>query len=110
VVEASKSRDILYFAATAAAVAVLWYVWQKNQPAPIPSLLSTAQTPAEQIGAFPIPWSAPMDGVYNANPTAYDPPTAADLTVNVGNPYASMLNSAFMPLFGFVGMAQGVEL
>jgi hypothetical protein len=97
-----ETHEALYFAATAGVLWLLWWVWQRNQPQPIP-----AATTATQSG-FPIPWSAPMDNVYAADPTAYQPPTNADLTLNVNNPYASMLDSAYMPLFGFVGIAQGV--
>jgi hypothetical protein len=95
------SHEAFYFAATAGSLWLLWWVWNKNH-APIPA----AQTPGDS--AFPIPWGSPMDNVYTANPTAYDPPSNADLTLNINNPYASMLDSAYMPLFGFVGVAQGV--
>lgn len=95
------THEALYFAATAGVIWLLWWVWNKNNAA-----IPAAATPTEQ--GFPIPWSAPMDNVYNADPTAYAPPTNADLTLNINNPYASMLDSAYMPMFGFVGVAQGV--
>lgn len=97
-----KKHEGLYFAATAGVLWLLWWVWNKNNAPAIPA----ATTPTQ--AGFPIPWSSPMDNVYAANPTAYDPPTNADLTLNINNPYASMLDSAYMPLFGFVGVAQGV--
>jgi hypothetical protein len=98
-----KSHEGFYFAATAGVIWLLWWVWSKNnQP------IQAAQDPATASGAFPIPWGSPMDNVYAADPTAYDPATNADLTLNINNPYASMLDSAYMPLFGFVGVAQGV--
>lgn len=101
---AVKSHEGLYIAATAGVMWLLWWVWTKNNtPAAIPA----ATTPSQQ--ALPIPWGAPMDNVYAADPTAYDPATNADLTLNINNPYASMLDSAYMPLFGFVGIAQGVS-
>jgi hypothetical protein len=97
------SHEAFYFAATAGVIWLLWWVWQKNNlPAAIPAATNDNQS------AFPIPWGDPMEGVYNANPDAYDPATNADLTLNINNPYASMLDSAYMPLFGFVGVAQGV--
>jgi hypothetical protein len=99
-----KSHEAFYITAFAAAAVLLWWVWNKSQPAVIPA----ASGPAD--ASLPVPWGAPMDNVYSANPDAYDPPTNADLTLNIGNPYASMLNSSYMPLFGFVGIAQGVEL
>lgn len=104
-VEKAKSHEALYFAATAGVLWLLWWVWQKNNlPAAIP-----AATTATQSG-FPVPWDQPMNAVYAANPDAYQPPTNADLTLNVNDPYASMLDSAYMPLFGFVGVAQGVSM
>lgn len=99
----TKSHEYFYFAATAGVMWLLWWVWSKNHAA-----IPAATTPSQD--AFPIPWGNPMEGVYNANPTAYDPPTNADLTLNINNPYASMLDSAYMPLFGFVGIAQGVTM
>src|SRR5271154_2564760 len=99
----TKSHDALYFAATAGVIVLLWWVWNRNNPE-----IPAATIPADST--LPIPWSSPMDNVYAANPTAYTPPDNADLTLNIANPYASMLDSAYMPLFGFVGIAQGVEL
>lgn len=97
----TEKHEAFYIAATAGVIWLLWWVWSKNNQ-PIPA----AENPAQ--GAFPIPWGDPMTGVYNADPNAYDPPTNADLTLNINNPYASMLDSAYMPLFGFVGVAQGI--
>lgn len=98
-----QTHEAFYFAATAGVLWLLWWVWNKNNPA-----ISAAESPSQ--GAFPIPWGEPMENVYAANPTAYDPPSNADLTLNINNPYASMLDSAYMPLFGFVGIAQGVSM
>jgi hypothetical protein len=105
---AIKDRDYVYVAATAGIITLLWWVWKRNQAPPI----NAAPNPAETVdgGGFPIPWDSPMNDVYAANPTAYDPPTDSDLTLNINNPYAAMLGSTYMPLFGFVGIAQGVEL
>lgn len=106
---AEKNHDALYFAATAGVMVLLWWVWKRNQEA---NSIQAAATPSESVdgGGFPIPWGSPMTDVYDANPTAYNPPTDADLTLNVGNGQISGLSSDYMPLFGFVGIAQGVEL
>lgn len=95
------SHEYFYFAATAGVIWLLWWVWNKNNAA-----IPAATTPSQD--AFPIPWSDPMTNVYGADPTAYQPPSNADLTLHINNPYASMLDSAYIPLFGFVGIAQGV--
>jgi hypothetical protein len=104
---AEKSHEAFYIAATAGAMILLWWVWKQNN-----SPIQAAANPAEAVdgGGFPIPWASPMTDVYDANPTAYQPPSDADLTLNVANPYLSMLGSDYMPLFGFVGVAQGMDL
>lgn len=98
-----ENREGFYIAATVGAVVLLWWAWNKNNP-----VIPAAAGPSDST--FPVPWGQPMDSVYNANPTAYEPPTNKDLTLNIDNPYLSMLNSAYMPLFGFVGIAQGIQL
>jgi hypothetical protein len=95
------SHEAFYFAATAGVIWLLWWVWNKNNAA-----IPAATNPSQE--GLPIGWADPMNNVYGADPTAYQPPTNADLTLNINNPYASMLDSAYMPLFGFVGIAQGV--
>lgn len=99
----TQTREGVYIAGTVGALVLLWWVWNKNNP-PIPA----ATVPAE--AAFPVPWNGPMNDVYTANPGAYQPATDSSLTLNINNPYLSMLNSAYMPLFGFVGVAQGIAL
>jgi hypothetical protein len=99
-----KKHEGFYIAAFASAAVLLWWVWNRSQPPAI----QAATVPSQE--GFPIPYDSPMASVYAANPTAYEPPSPADLTLNIDNPYASMLNSSYMPLFGFVGVAQGVEL
>jgi hypothetical protein len=100
----TEGKDAVYIAATAGVIFLLWWVMRRNQPAAIPA----ATTPSQE--GFPIPYGAPMDNVYTADPTAYEPASNADLTLNVDNPYASMLNDSYIPLFGFVGVAQGMQL
>jgi hypothetical protein len=66
---------------------------------------ATASNPSG--GALPVSWSEPMDSVFDANPAAYQPATAASLTLNIPNQALSLLSDQYMPLFGFVGVAQG---
>jgi hypothetical protein len=100
-----QDRDYLYAAGALLALATLYYFYEKSA-APAPAL-----TPAQASGALPVPWASPMDGVYDnsaaAPSNAYAPPTQASLTVNVGDQAASELSDQYMPLFGFVGVAQG---
>lgn len=107
----TNDRESIYLVGFAAAAVLLWWVWNRNEQSQAQAIQASA-VPSESIdgGGFPIPWDSPMDDVYAANPTAYQPPTDSDLTLNINNPYAAMLGSTYMPLFGFVGIAQGVEL
>jgi hypothetical protein len=100
----AQDRDYLYMGGALAALAVLWYFARK-------SAASAAQplTPAQASPALPTTWQGPMDTVYNSSTSGapYAPPSGADLTVNIADQTASELSDQFMPLFGFVGVAQG---
>ncbi len=80
-------------------VAIALFVWwliarHENQ---------ASNTPGENAGAFPeTNW--PMDSV---SPETFMPPTLGDLSLNVQNPGFNLLSNQYIPLFGFVGMAQG---
>jgi hypothetical protein len=96
-----NDRDWLYLSGTVIALAVLWYAWSHRAGAAPPA------NPSEQIGALPVGWDDPMTSVYAANPAAYQPATPGSLTLNIANQSPSILDSQYMPLFGFVGIAQG---
>lgn len=71
---------------------------------------SHASNDAAQVAAdapLPVEWDTPMDDVYAANPSAYQPATPASLTLNIPNQALSLLSDQYTPLFGFVGVAQG---
>ncbi len=89
-----------YIAFAAIVIAIIW-AWMKRKTA----ATTTTATPA--AADLPVSWDAPMTGVYDANPFAYQPPNASALTVNIGNQMASQLSDQYMPMFGFVGIAQG---
>jgi hypothetical protein len=97
-----SDRDWMYLAGFGLTLAILFWAWERAHPASAPV------TQAQATGAFPEGWSDPMTNVYEANPQAFSPPTNTNLTVNVGDQAASMLSDAYMPLFGFVGVAQGM--
>ena len=80
------------------AMLVLWYLWSKH-----------AQKAASTSGAtsspgFPENLNWPMQQVPGS---AYAPPTIGKLALNISNPNFGMLSNQYIPLFGFVGMAQG---
>lgn len=51
---------------------------------------------------------SPEETMYVANPQQFLPPSASDLNVNIANQGLGYLDNKYIPLFGFVGMAQGV--
>jgi hypothetical protein len=98
-----NDRDFTYLALFCVALVVIWEFAKAGQT----SGITAAQAPSEACGAFPQSWCTPMNDVYCCNPAAYQPPTTADLTINVANQTASELGQAYMPMFGFIGVAQG---
>jgi hypothetical protein len=98
-----SDKDWLWTAGVGVSILILWWLAHRSSGAVGPS---TATNPNQD--AFPVAWDAPMNGPFNANPGFNAPPTNANLSINIQNPFAAMLSSAYMPLFGFVGIAQGV--
>lgn len=97
-----NDRDWMYLSGTIIALAILWWAWKQRQASQ-----PTGANPAEASGALPVGWDSPMTNIYDANPNAYSPANPASLTINIANQSPSILDSAYMPLFGFVGIAQG---
>lgn len=50
----------------------------------------------------------PITSTYAANPNQFDPPSLGTVNINIGNQGFAYLTNDYIPLFGFVGMAQGV--
>lgn len=94
-----KDNQYGFLAFAAIALAIIWLSLKKK---PVANPATT--TPAAD---FPVSWDSPMTNVYDSNPNAFAQPTAAEINVNVGNQMASQLSDQYMPMFGFVGMAQG---
>jgi hypothetical protein len=92
-----KDKEFTTLAIVAALVGIVWWLYERRQ--------AQAGEPAGVVaGAFPAsPWG-PMDGV---NPETFMPPNLSGLTINVPNQMANLLSNQMIPLFGFVGMAQG---
>lgn len=78
-----------------AIVFVLWFFLHKKKATPIPD--------NEQM---PVPWNDPELATFAANPDAFMPQTING-SVNINVSGYNGLNQNYMPLFGFVGMAQG---
>ena len=96
-----ENRDMLYTAAVAIAIVVLYLVYKKSQPTVVANPDTTAGSP------LPVGWQEPMTSVYGANPTAYMPANPLDLTLNIPNQMGNYLTNSYIPLFGMVGIAQG---
>jgi hypothetical protein len=88
------------------ALFVIWYFRNKNntglsgfpsQPTP------TLTIPSSGYSAPQTPLT-PIDYTYAANPSQFGP---ANINVNVSDQNPSWLSNGYIPLFGFVGIAQG---
>ena len=81
---------------TALILAVWWIMQPKTQAASAPA------APVD-LGGIPSPELA----AFSANPAAFMPHSLGNINVNIGNQGLGFLSNQYVPLFGFVGMAQG---
>jgi hypothetical protein len=79
-----------------AALFLAWYLWHRKNAAVVAPDGTMIQSGSND----------PMLLAYAANPSRFDPPTVNGM-VNINVNGAAGLNQNYMPLFGFVGMAQG---
>lgn len=91
-------RETVYAIGAAVALGVLWYAYEHSRESQQPA------NAAQASGALPVDWMAPMGNVAGSNPQLFDP---SNLTLNVANQTPNYLTNTRIPLFGFVGMAQG---
>lgn len=87
-----NEKEFTVLAVIAAAVLILWFWWEKKKAAGA----VTAPAPQADFGNWP------MD-----TGTDYSPPNLSDLQINIGNQTPNLLSQQYMPLFGFIGEAQG---
>ncbi|MGC8541039.1 MAG: hypothetical protein ACP5QA_10470 [Phycisphaerae bacterium] len=90
-----NDKQFTFFAVVVALVFLALYLWKKHT--------TQAVTPS-MGGAFPENPNWPMESV---SPETFSPPTIGNLSLNVQNPGFNLLSNQYIPLFGFVGMAQG---
>lgn len=50
----------------------------------------------------------PITSTYAQQPGAYNPPSLGDVNINIANQGLGSLSNMYIPLFGFVGMANNV--
>lgn len=89
-----NDKEFSILAIVVAIAGFFWYWWEKKH--------NIAATPAGLPSAFPADPYGPM--------ADYSPPemtTMPDLQINIANQTPNLLTNQMIPLFGFVGMAQG---
>jgi hypothetical protein len=80
---------------------LFWYFFGRGGSLTAPVLAQADNAAQDVLPQFSIP---PDLAAFAANPSAFSPST---LDVNIGNQGYNYLTSKYIPLFGFVGMAQG---
>jgi len=81
---------------------LFWHFFGNRGTLTAPALQDASNAQQDALPGFSIP---PDLAAFAANPYAFQP---SNLNVNIGNQGFNYLTNKFMPLFGFVGMAQGV--
>jgi hypothetical protein len=91
-----------YAIITGGVIAIVW-LW-KNYGKQIGQQLGVTNAPS-------LPMDNPQLATYAANPNAYNPRVLqvapVQDTINIQNQGFGFLDNKYIPLFGFVGMAQG---
>jgi hypothetical protein len=97
-----KDKAFRNFALICGGIALLWWLHERNVEAA--QAADNAQAPTPQTSDNPI------DQVFSSNPSAFTPQTLPNSTINVdvSNQGLGMLSNQYIPLFGFVGMEQGM--
>lgn len=92
-----KDKDYTKLLFIALALLALWWLWRRHQASalagPQPQAPTTTVQDPEQV-------------VFENGPPPIS--SANTLNVNISNQGLGYLSSQYIPLFGFVGMAQGV--
>lgn len=91
-------RDVAIVVALAA---IAWFLWRRHRTANASAIQPQPMVSAPGIAPSPI------DYMYAANPAAFGP---TQIGVNVTPQLPAGLSDQYIPLFGFVGIAQGETL
>lgn len=92
------SKSIGTVAFILGALLLLWWLLQRR----------AAQQAADDATVQAATPTDPITDTYASNPDAFNPPSLGTVNINIGNQGLSYLSNDYIPLFGFVGMAQGV--
>lgn len=90
-----KDKEFTILAVIVGILGILWWLWEKRKSA---QQSATAPAPTADFSNWP------MD---NVSPENYMPPTLNGLQINIPDQLAGLLSNQYIPLFGFVGIAQG---
>jgi hypothetical protein len=85
-----KEKEFTILALIVGVVIILWFWWEKRQAANTAS----APAPEQDFGNWPMTDNLPD----------YSPPT---IQLNIANQTPNLLSDKMIPLFGFIGVAQG---
>jgi len=92
-----NDKEYTKLAFIALGLLLLWWLWRRRQAAQAAS--TQAQAPTTTTGD-------PEQDVFTNGPAPIG--SLGDLNVNINNQGLGYLSNQYIPLFGFVGMAQGV--
>jgi hypothetical protein len=90
-----KDKEFTILAVIVGILGLLWWLWERKNTA---ANAATAPAPEADFSNWP------MGSVPDAT---FTPQSLPALTINVANQTPNLLTNQYMPLFGFVGMAQG---
>lgn len=90
-----NDKDYTKLAFIALGLLLLWWLWQRRQSAAVAA--TQPQAPTTTTGD-------PQEDTFVNGP----PPIDSVSTINIANQGLGYLSNQYIPLFGFVGMAQGV--
>lgn len=88
-----NEKDFVILAVVAGIVMVFWWMHERRVNA---AQAVTGPAPEADFGNWPM----------NTG-TDYSPPSLDGLSINIANQTPNLLTNQYIPLFGFVGMAQG---
>lgn len=93
-----NDKDYTKVAFIGLGILFLWWLYHRKQVAAVAATQPQApvSTDPEQVA-------------FNNAPSGYPIANVGDVNINIGNQGLSYLSNQYIPLFGFVGIAQGVN-
>jgi len=88
-----KDKEFTLLALVFAVAALFWWLWERSHQNPATSPAPKADFSNWPMGSIP--------------PSTFMPQSLGNVAINIANQSPNLLTNQYMPLFGFVGMAQG---